>query len=73
MLPSVNTHLPTPDLPAVTQTHDLYLADAADFSQGWEGWGFWNIGTIMPIGKAKDTPSLFLSKEQFNHLINFVI
>ena len=34
---------------------------------------FWNIGTIMPVGKAKDTPSLFLSKEQFSHLINFVI
>jgi len=42
-LSSVNTHLPTPHLPALTQAHDLYLADAADFSQGWEGWGFMNL------------------------------
>lgn len=34
---------------------------------------FWDIGTVMPAGKAKDTPSLFLSKEQFDYLMNFII
>ncbi|MBU1063042.1 radical SAM protein [Patescibacteria group bacterium] len=33
----------------------------------------WNIGTVMSVGKAKNNPSLFLSKEQFNRLINFII
>ena len=45
-LPLVNTHLPTPHLPALTQAHDLNLADAADFSQGWDGWGCRN-GVLM--------------------------
>ena len=30
----MNTHLTTPHLPLLTQAHDLYLADASDFSQG---------------------------------------
>lgn len=34
---------------------------------------FWNIGIVMPVGKAKDNSSLFLSKEQFSYLMNFVI
>lgn len=34
---------------------------------------FWNIGTVMPIGKAKDNPSLFLSKKQFKQLMEFII
>ena len=29
----MKTHLPP-------QAYDLYLADAADFSQGWEDWSF---------------------------------
>lgn len=33
----------------------------------------WNIGTIMPVGKAKGNPSLFLSKEQFGYLIRFIL
>ena len=33
----------------------------------------WNIGIVMPMGKAKENPSLFLSKEQFSYLMNFVI
>jgi len=39
----MNTHLPTPHLPALTQVHDLYFTDATDFSQGWEGWSFMNL------------------------------
>ena len=34
---------------------------------------FWSIGTVMPVGKAKDDTSLFLSKEQFEYLLNFII
>ena len=34
---------------------------------------FWNIGTVMPVGKAKGNPSLFLSKEQFGYLMRFII
>lgn len=34
---------------------------------------FWNIGTVMPIGKARGNPQLFLSKEQFSHLLGFII
>jgi len=34
---------------------------------------FWNIGTVMPVGKAKDNTSLFLSKEQFSCLMRFII
>ncbi|MCD4810679.1 MAG: hypothetical protein K8R17_12400, partial [Methanosarcinales archaeon] len=36
----------TPHLPELTQAHDLYLADASNFSQGWEGWGCRN-GALM--------------------------
>ncbi|MFC1972395.1 radical SAM protein, partial [Chloroflexota bacterium] len=28
---------------------------------------FWNIGTVMPAGKAENNPSLILSKEQFGY------
>ena len=34
---------------------------------------FWNVGTVMPVGKAKGNPSLFLSKEQFGYLMRFII
>lgn len=34
---------------------------------------FWNIGTVMPVGKAKDNPPLFLSKEQYDYLMRFVV
>jgi radical SAM protein with 4Fe4S-binding SPASM domain len=33
----------------------------------------WNIGTVMPVGKAKDRESLFLSKSEFIQLLNFII
>lgn len=33
----------------------------------------WNIGIVMPVGKAKDNPSLLLSKEQFSNLMRFVV
>jgi len=34
---------------------------------------FWNIGTVMPVGKAKNNQSLFLSGEQFRYLLQFII
>jgi len=49
-LPSVNTHLPTPHLPALIQAHDLCLADASDFSQGWEGWIHESITRYAEVG-----------------------
>lgn len=37
------------------------------------GIDFWNVGTVMPVGKAKSNHSLFLSKEQFGCLMRFII
>jgi radical SAM protein with 4Fe4S-binding SPASM domain len=34
---------------------------------------FWNLGTVMPVGKAENNPSLYLSKEQFNSLMDFAV
>lgn len=33
---------------------------------------FWNIGTVMPIGNAKDNAELFLSNEQVRRLMKFI-
>jgi radical SAM protein with 4Fe4S-binding SPASM domain len=34
---------------------------------------FWNIGTVLPAGKAKDKPELFLNREQFRVLMDCII
>jgi radical SAM protein with 4Fe4S-binding SPASM domain len=33
---------------------------------------FWNIGTVMPAGKAKDKPELYLNPEKFRTLMDFI-
>jgi radical SAM protein with 4Fe4S-binding SPASM domain len=33
---------------------------------------FWSLGVVMPAGKAKDNPALFLDPEQFHTLLDFI-
>jgi radical SAM protein with 4Fe4S-binding SPASM domain len=37
------------------------------------GVDFWNIGTVLPAGKARDKPELFLTKEQFRLLLDHIV
>jgi len=34
---------------------------------------FWNIGTVMPTGKARDKPELYLNREEFRRLMDFIV
>jgi radical SAM protein with 4Fe4S-binding SPASM domain len=34
---------------------------------------FWNIGTVMPAGKARDKPGLYLNREQFRSLMDYIV
>jgi MoaA/NifB/PqqE/SkfB family radical SAM enzyme len=34
--------------------------------------GFWSLGIVMPVGRAKNNPALFLSPEQFGRLMSFI-
>jgi radical SAM protein with 4Fe4S-binding SPASM domain len=34
---------------------------------------FWNIGTVMPVGNARDKPELYLNREKFRILMDFII
>jgi radical SAM protein with 4Fe4S-binding SPASM domain len=34
---------------------------------------FWNIGTVMPAGYARDKPDLYLNREEFRMLMDFII
>jgi radical SAM protein with 4Fe4S-binding SPASM domain len=34
---------------------------------------FWNIGTVMPAGKARNKPELYLNQERFRLLMDFIV
>jgi radical SAM protein with 4Fe4S-binding SPASM domain len=48
------------------------LKDLRDILIGLQA-DFWNIGTVMPAGYARNKPELYLSREKFRILMDFIV